>query len=175
MVWRFWLSGSLCAACLLLACSNSYPMGSGGGGGGGSGGSGGGPTPAPAEFNASVSPTLPAGYAISGAQPYEWQAFIRYNAAWVAVGSPHTSRGPAAYLVIDCNDPGIHDACTVHLPGLIQVTVTQVTPSPARLCAYKSGFRWLGGLLLNTPVGTLSLAPVASSSQDPANAGICYP
>ncbi len=174
MVRRSWLRGPLPAAFLLLACSNTDSLGSGGGNGGGGGG-GGGQALEPAKFNASVNPTSPAGYSIAGEQPYEWQAYIRYSDTWVAVGSPQISAGPAAYLAIDCNDPGMHDACTLHLSGLIQVAVTQVSPDPARLCAYKSGFQWHDGLLLNTPLGSLGVAPVASSSQDPANAGICYP
>ena len=174
MVWRSWLRGPLSAGIPLLACSNDDSVGSGGGGGGG-GGDGGDPTLEPAEFNASVNSTPPAGYSISDQQPYEWRAYIRYDDAWVPVGRPQSSGGPSAYLVIDCNDPGMHDACTVHRPGLIQVAVTQVSPGSARLCAYKSGFQWYDGLLLNTPLGSLSVAPVASSSQDPANAGICYP
>ena len=168
MVWRSWLAGPLSAGFLLLACSNGDPVGSGGGRGGG-----GGPTLEPAEFNASVNPTPPAGYSISE-EPYVWQAYIRYGDAWVAVGGPQASLGPSARLVIDCNDPGMHDACTLHRSGLIQVAVTQVSPGSVRLCAYKSGFQWYDGLLLNTPLGSLGLAPAASSSQDPANAGICY-
>jgi hypothetical protein len=69
----------------------------------------------------------------------------------------------------------MHGACTQHLPGLIEVSVTQVTPGPARLCAYKSGFLWHDGRLLFTPLGSLEVAPVASSILDPGNAGICYP
>jgi hypothetical protein len=171
MRWRSWLCGPLPAALLLLACSSGDFVANEGGNGGGGGGS----TLEPMEFNASVNPAAPAGYSIYGEQAYEWQAYIRYSDAWVAAGAPQTSAGLPVHLVIDCNDPGMHDACTLHLSGLIQVTVTQVSPGPARLCAYKSGFLWHDGLLLNTPVGSLSLAPVASSSQDPANRGICYP
>ena len=175
MVWRYSLYGPVAAGLLLLACSNHDFVASGGGGGGSGGGGGGGSTLEPMEFDASVNPTAPAGYSISDEQSYEWQAYIRYSNAWVAVGSPQSSGGLSAHLVIDCNDPGMHDACTLHRSGVIQVTVTQVSPGPARLCAYKSGFQWHDGLLLSTPLGTLSLAPVASSSQDPANLGVCYP
>lgn len=174
MVWRDWLCGSLSTGFLLLACSNSDPIGSGGGGGGG-GGDDGGRTLEPAEFNAYVEPALPAGYSISDETIYEWQAYIRYSDAWVAAGSPQTSGGPSVHLVIDCNDPGMHDACTLHRSGFVQVAVTWVLPGPVRLCAYKSGFLWRDGVLWNIPLGSLRVAPVVSSSQDPANAGICYP
>lgn len=169
MGWRSWLCGPLSAGLLLLACSNTTSSAVGGGGGGG------GSTLQPMQFNASVNPTLPPGYSMSDDQSYQWQAYIRYGNAWVAAGGPHTSVGLTTHLVIDCNDPGMHDACTLHLPGLIQVAVTQVSPGPARLCAYKSGFQWYDGLLLNTPVGSLGLAPVTSSSEDPGNVGVCYP
>ncbi len=175
MAWRSCLSGPLSAGFLLLACSNNDSFGSGGAGGGGGGGGGGVPALEPAEFVASVNPTTPPGYSISAELPYRWQAYIRYGDAWVPVGSPQATSDVSADLVIDCNDPDLHDACTLHLSGLIQVAVTQVSPGPARLCAYKSGFLWHDGRLLYTPVGSLGVAPVASSSQDPGNAGICYP
>jgi hypothetical protein len=172
MVSRFRLAGALSAALLLLACASGGPADSvGSGDGGGSGG----PPLEPMEFNASVNPTAPAGYTIAGEQSYRWQAYVRYNDAWLAVGTPEATTDVSADLVIDCNDPALHGACTKHLPGLVQVAVTQVSPGPARLCAYKSGFLWHDGLLINTPVGSLEVAPVASSSLDPGNAGICYP
>ncbi|HXW96857.1 MAG TPA: hypothetical protein VEI47_04665 [Gemmatimonadales bacterium] len=174
MAMRSRLCGSMPLGILLLACAGTDSLGNGGGGGSGGGGES--PTLAPMEFDASVNATPPAGYTIaSDEQPYSWQAYVRYGDAWIAEGSPQHSAAPAAHLVIDCNDPAMHDACTLHLPGLIQVTVTDVSPSPARLCAYKSGFLWRADLLLNTPAGSLVLAPVASSSQDPANQGACYP
>lgn len=143
-------------------------------GGSGDGGGGVGPPLEPAEFNASVNPGPPPGYTIASEQSYRWQAYIRYADAWVPAGSSQATTGLTADLVIDCNAPAMHHACTLHLPGLILLSVTQVTPS-ARLCAYKGGFLWHDGRLLNTPVGTLEVAPAASSSLDPANAGICYP
>ncbi|HTS89398.1 MAG TPA: hypothetical protein VMG41_12975 [Gemmatimonadales bacterium] len=174
MTWRSSLCGPLSLGVLLLACATNDSLGSWGGSAGGGGG-GARPALEPMEFNASVNTTLPAGYSISDEQPYQWQAYIRYGDAWVPVGSSQTSDGPAADLVIDCNASQMHSACTLHLSGMIQVTVTRVSPGPARLCAYKSGFLWHDDLLLNTPLGDMSLAPVASSSQDPANEGICYP
>jgi hypothetical protein len=126
-------------------------------------------------LNASVNPAPPAGYCIFGSQPYQWQAYVYYNNAWVAVGSPQTSDGPSTLLEVDCNDVAMHDGCTLHRSALIQVSITKVEPGPALLCAYKSGFDWYDDFVLNTPLGTLSLAPVASSTQDPANAGFCFP
>jgi hypothetical protein len=157
---------------LFVACTT--PSDHSGSPGGGGGGGGGGSTLEPATYNASVNSTLPPGYSIYGIQPYQWQAYVYIN-GWVPADGPKYSMGPSAVLNVDCNGPVMTDACTSHLPGMIQVAVITVLPGPTRLCAYKSGFRLADGLLLNTPLGNLAVAPVASSSQDPANAGVCYP
>lgn len=171
MIGRHWRAWRTVALFLLAGCAGRDATGHSG-----SDGNGGGTPPPlePAEFSASANPTPPAGYTIASEQSYKWQAYIRYADAWVAVGSPQSTADVTADLVIDCNTPEMHDACTLHLPGLILLSVTQVTPS-ARLCAYKGGFLWHDGLLLFTPVGSLGVAPVAASSLDPGNAGICYP
>ncbi len=157
------------AVFLLIGCAGKGTTDPAGPGGGGP------PLPLePAEFNASVNPTPPAGYTIANEQSYRWQAYIRYADAWVPVGNSMATADVSADLVIDCNAAEMHNACTLHLPGLILLSVTQVTPS-ARLCAFKSGFLWHDGRLLYTPVGSLEVAPVATSSLDPGNAGICYP
>lgn len=170
---RPWIYGSLLAGILLFACSQDSPVGSSDGGG--SGGGGGGSTLAPATYNASVNPTLPPGYSILGEAPYRWQPYFFDNGAWVAVGHPQVTDSPSTLIVIDCNDPGIQDACTVHRSAMIQLTITAVSPGPALLCAYKSGFQFRDDFFLNTPLGAMSVAPVASSSQNPANQGICFP
>lgn len=158
---------------LFVACAapNDHNGSSGGGGGGGGGG---GSTPEPATFNASVNSTLPPGYSIVGIRPYQWQAYV-YNNGWVPANGPQYSSEPSTVIDVDCTAPAMTTACTSHLPGMIQVSVIDVLPGPTRLCAYKSGFRFFDGLLLNTPLGNLAVAPAAPSSQDPANAGVCYP
>ncbi len=177
MIGRPWLYGSLLAGILLLACSHDSLVGTdgGGGSGGGGGGGGGGSTLKPATFNASVNPIVPPGYSILGDAPYRWQAFVRYNGVWVAVGVPQVTESPSALLVIDCNDPGIQNACTLHRSAMIQVTIAEVSPGPALLCSYKSGFQFRDDFFLNTPLGHVDLAPAAVSSLDPANEGICFP
>jgi hypothetical protein len=172
---RFRLHHALLAGALLLACSQDTPVETRGGDGGENGTGGANPTLNPATFKASVNPAPPPGYSIVGEVPYAWQAYVYLDSAWVAVGRPWLTEGPAATLVIDCNDPAIQEACTIHRSAMIQVTIRTVSPGPALLCAYKSGFRFYDDFLLNTPVGTLSLAPVAASSQDSLNQGICYP
>jgi hypothetical protein len=175
MLRRYWLHHALFASTLLLACSQDTPVETRGGDGGEGGTGGANPTLSPATFKASVNPGSPPGYSIEGEVPYAWQAYVYLDSAWVAVGRPWSTEGPAATLVIDCNDPAIQDACTIHRSAMIQVTIRNVSPGPALLCAYKSGFRFYDDFLLNTPVGILSLAPVAASSQAPQNQGICYP
>ncbi|MEZ4413983.1 MAG: hypothetical protein R2910_13420 [Gemmatimonadales bacterium] len=173
MIGRSWLHRALLSAVFLLACSQDSPVGSSEGGGSGNGG--GNPTLNPATFKASVNPTIPPGYSIFGEMPYQWQAYFYADGAWVAVGHPQLTEDPSTLLVIDCNDPAIQDACTIHRSAMIQVTIRNVSPGPALLCGYKSGFRFYDDFLLSTPVGTLSVAPVASSSQDPMNQGTCFP
>jgi len=173
MTARPWLPVPLLAGLFLLACTPESYLGTTGGGEVDN--AGGGPPLKPATFTASVNPTPPPGYSILDEAPYQWQAYVYFDGAWVAVGHPRLTDAPSVRLVIDCNDPGIHDACTVHRSALIQVTVTRVSPGPALLCGYKSGFQFLDDFLLSTPIGPLSLAPVASSSQDPANQGTCFP
>lgn len=87
---------------------------------------------------------------------------------------PQATDTPSTPVVTDCNDLGIQDACTVDRSAMIQVTITDVSPGPALLCGHKSGFQFCDDGFLNTPLGTLSVAPVATSSQDPANQGICF-
>jgi len=161
------------AGAFLLACASELPVGHTGG----SGGDTGDPDPAlqPATFTASVNPTPPPGYTISGDAPYRWQAYFYFEGAWVPAGPSRVTIDPAAVLVIDCNDPDLLDSCTVHRSAMITVTVAQVAPGPALLCGYKSGFRLRDDFLLSTPIGTMSLAPATSSGQDPLNQGICYP
>lgn len=173
MIGGSWLNRMLLASVLLLACSQDTPVGTRDGDGSGIGDED--PPLAPATFNASVNPTVPPGYSIVGEVPYQWQAYFYFDGAWVAAGQPQSTEGPAALLVIDCNDLDIQEACTVHRSAMIQLTIREVSPGPALLCAYKSGFQFRDDFLLNTPVGTMSLAPVASSSQDSLNQGICYP
>lgn len=150
-------------------------MGSSDGGGNGGDGGGGGSTLKPATYNASVNPTPPPGYTILGEAPYRWQAYLYDDGAWVAVGAPRATDTPSTPVVVDCNAPVVGDACTLHGSAMIQVTITEVSPGPALLCAYKSGFQFRDDFFLNTPLGTLSVAPAATSGQDPANQGICFP
>jgi len=172
MVRRSWI-GVAALVGVLLGCAGDPPLGTNVGGGGGEGG--GDPTLNPARFTATVNPTPPPGYRILDEAPYQWQAYFYDDGAWVAAGRPQVTDAPRTVLVIDCNDPGIRDACLEHRSAMIQVTVTRVSPGPALLCAYKVGFQFLDDFLLNTPVGTLSLAPAASSGLDPANRGTCFP
>jgi len=170
---RSWRHASLLVGGFLLACAHDSLVSTSGG----NGTDGGGQPPAlkPATFSASVNPTLPAGYSLSGETPYRWQAYLYYDGAWVALANPQATSEPTTVLMIDCNDPAIHDACTLHLSAMIQVTITNVEPGPTLLCGYKSGFQFRDDFLLNTPVGNLSVAPAASSSQDPLNQGSCFP
>lgn len=165
--------GLVLAASLLLACAAGSPVADSGGNGNG----GGDPAPLlkPATFTASVNPTAPAGYSIAGETPYQWQAYVYYAGAWVAVGGRQSTAAPSATLVIDCNDPVLQDGCTLHRSAMIQLTVSSAVPGPVLLCAYKSGFQFRDDFLLSTPLGNLNLAPVASSSNDPRNEGTCFP
>jgi hypothetical protein len=175
---RPWTPIALTAGMLLLACAGESPLGAGdggGSGGGGGGGGGGGPTLQPATYSASVNPTPPAGYTIPTEAPYRWQAYLYDNGAWVAVGRAQVTSDPSALMVIDCNDPVMGDACTAHRSAMIQVTIDATSPSPALLCSYKSGFQFRDDFFLNTPLGRMSVAPVATSSQDPGNQGVCFP
>jgi hypothetical protein len=169
------LYGALLAGCSLLACAQDSPVGSSDGDGSGDGGGGAGSTLEPATYNASVNPTPPPGYSILGEAPYRWQAYLYDNGTWVPVGHPQVTDSSATLVVIDCNGARTRDACTEHGSAMIQVTVTAVSPGPTLLCTYKSGFQFRDDFFLNTPLGNMSIAPVASSSQDPSNQGTCFP
>lgn len=170
---RFRLSRAMLLGILLLSCSPETPLGSVDDGGTGTGS--GNPTLHPATFRASVNPDPPPGFQILGEAPFQWQAFFYHEGAWVAAGPPRFTETPATRLVINCNDPALLDACTLHRQAMIQVTVRDVSPGPTLLCAYKSGFAYYDDFLLSTPVGTLSVAPAATTGQDPANQGTCFP
>jgi hypothetical protein len=172
---RSWTSVALLAAVLLPGCAGESAVDTGGGSGSGGGGGAGGSTLQPATYNASVNPALPPGYAIPDEMPYRWQAYLYDSGRWIPVGPPKATDGPAALMVINCNDPVMQDACRRHGSAMIQVTIDAVSPGPALLCSYKSGFQFRDDFYLNTPLGPISVAPVASSSQDPMNQGVCFP